>query len=286
MPHPSPSSTARAAREAVAARLHELRLDAGISGDQLAARCGWSKSKTSRIENGITPPSARDIRMWCTTCGAADEAPDLVAASRAADSMYTQWKRLEHTGLRRIQESSTTLYQDTQLFRAYCSNVIPGFLQTRRYATALMSAISTFRRLPDDVAEAVEARLRRSALALRRSKRVALLVEEAVLHYRIGDTDVMGEQLDLLRDSMKHHAVSLGVIPLDARRRIWPLETFTVFDDSRVQIDTLSAAIRITQPSEVVTYIRAFGELQSLAVHGADAEALLTRAASTQDSQH
>jgi transcriptional regulator with XRE-family HTH domain len=54
----SPSSAAQAARERVAKRLREMRADAGITGGELAAICGWTHSKSSRIENARTPPSA------------------------------------------------------------------------------------------------------------------------------------------------------------------------------------------------------------------------------------
>lgn len=51
----SPSSSAQAARERVANRLRVLRAEAGLTGSELAARCGWTHPKTSRIENARTP---------------------------------------------------------------------------------------------------------------------------------------------------------------------------------------------------------------------------------------
>lgn len=277
-----PSSSARAARDAVAARLLELRRDAELTGEQLAVRCGWSKSKSSRIESGLTPPSTADIRVWCAVCGAADQAPDLIAASRAADSMYVEWKRHERTGLRRLQESTVQIYRDTRLYRAYCSNVVPGGLQTAEYATSLLSAITRFRGIPDDVAEAVDARMRRSALLGVSGRRCVLLMEEAVLHYRIGDDAVMRAQLGALRAALDRPAVALGIIPSTAPRPMWPV-TFTAYDDHLVHVETLSASLTITQPSEVALYLRAFGELQALASHGDEARRLIERAATTYD---
>jgi hypothetical protein len=104
----------------------------------------------------------KDIHAWCLACGTPDLAPDVIAANRQAGSAYVQWRRLQRTGLRRLQESSTQLYEETGLFRVYCSNVIPGFFQTAGYATALLSAIARFRGTPNDVAEAVAARAKRS----------------------------------------------------------------------------------------------------------------------------
>src|SRR5262245_63922709 len=96
----SPSSSVQAAREAVAQRLKELRADAGITGPELAARCGWSHPKTYRIEGARTPPSANDIRRWCEACEAGSQADDIIAQSRTAESMYLEWRRKTRTGLK------------------------------------------------------------------------------------------------------------------------------------------------------------------------------------------
>jgi transcriptional regulator with XRE-family HTH domain len=81
----SPSSSAQAARERVAHRLRDLRADAGITGSELAVRCGWTHPKTSRIENARTPPTPEDIRLWCRACGTENQALDIIAQSREAD---------------------------------------------------------------------------------------------------------------------------------------------------------------------------------------------------------
>jgi transcriptional regulator with XRE-family HTH domain len=274
----SPSSSAQAAREVVAARLKEIRLDAGLTGLDLAVRCGWHKAKSSRIENAKTPPSDADIRAWTHVCGAEDQAADLIAASRTAESMYMEWKRKQRTGLRRLQESYIPLYERTSHFRVYSSDVVPGFLQTPGYATALLSAITDFRGIPNDVAEAVEARMARSHVIRDGRRRFALLVEESVLQYRIGDHETMAGQLGHLLAVMSLPAVSLGVIPFTASRRMWPLEACYIYDDQVVQVELLTADVTVRAPSEVATYVKAFAELQALAVYGAKARALITSA--------
>ncbi|MFB7918168.1 Scr1 family TA system antitoxin-like transcriptional regulator [Streptomyces sp. NPDC056061] len=64
-------------------------------------------------------------------------------------------------------------------------------------------------------------------------------------------------------------AVALGIIPQTAQRAIWPLETFMVFDTDRVLVETLSAEIAISRPTEIAVHTKAFAELQQLAVFGA-----------------
>ncbi|MET8677656.1 helix-turn-helix transcriptional regulator [Streptomyces sp. NPDC004647] len=275
---PFPSSSVGAARQALAARLREIRLDAGITKREIAAQCGWSDAKSSRIENARTAPSDADIRLWCRACEAEDQAPDLVAANRQADSMYVQWKRLQRTGLRQLQESSVPLFERTKHFKVYCSNVVPGFLQTPGYAKALLTSIAVFRGLPDDVAAAVDARMNRSHVIREGDHRFAIVVEETVLRYRIGDAGVMAGQLGYLLSAMNLPSVSLGIIPATVARPMWPLETFTIFDDRRVDHEPLSASVKITAPGEVSLYLKAFGKLSHLAVHGAEARGLIVKA--------
>ncbi|MFD7591759.1 helix-turn-helix domain-containing protein [Kitasatospora sp. NPDC059812] len=274
----SPSSSAQEARLAVAARLREIMLDAGLLGQELATLCGWNGAKTSRIINAKTAPSDKDIRAWCRACGADDQAEDLIAANRAVDSMYVEWRRLTRTGLRMLQESAVPLYERTRHFRAYSSRVVPGVLQTEAYATALLATVSDFRRTPNDVAEAVKARLARSRVIRTGHHRFAILVEESVLYYRLGGVETMAEQLKHLLTVMSLPAVSFGLIPFAAERTMWPVETFNVFDDAEAGVELLSAQVTLTAPGEVGLYVQAFERLMGFAVHGAQVRSLIARA--------
>lgn len=279
-----PSSHVQQAREALAARLRDIRLDSGLTKRDLAARCNWHESKSSRIENARTPPSDGDIRAWCTACGADDRVPDLIAANRQSAEMHVEWHRLQRTGLRRLQESGATLYERTRLFRVYCSDVIPGFLQTPGYATALLSSIAAFRGAPDDVAQAVEARMKRNSVLREGDHRFALVIEESVLRYRLADAETMAGQLGNLLSSMALPSVSLGVIPFAEQRTVWPMATFTIFDDERVHADSLDAATTFTQPSQIALYSKAYDRLAQQAVYGATARSLIANALSVLDS--
>ncbi|QQN77162.1 helix-turn-helix domain-containing protein [Streptomyces sp. XC 2026] len=275
----TPSSTAQAARQGIAARLRELRLDAGLNGQQLSSRCGWSPAKTSRLEAAKHLPSDADIRAWCEACGAGDESDELVAASRTADEMYVEWRRKERTGLRRLQESTVPLYRRTRRFRTYATGVIPGLVQTERYAAALLDAIAEFRGIRNDAQEAARSRVARSQVMRRRGTVTALLMEEDALHQGFGGPDVLVEQLDYLVEVMALPNVSLGVIPRQVARRMWPVETFMIFDEDRAGVELLSADVTITAPAELTLYLRAFASLSRCAVYGNEARALIDQAA-------
>lgn len=275
----SPSSAAQVARQAVGLRLKGLRQDAGLTVVELAHRCGWHYAKTSRIENARTAPSTQDITAWCRACGADEELPDLVAASRNAESMYTEWRRKMRTGLRQLQDSYVELFRQTRLFRVYSARIIPGLLQTEGYAAGLLRGIARFHDAPDDAAAAAAARVDRSRVIYEPGHRFLLLIEEAALHYSLGTSDDMAAQLGFLLTAGALPAVSLGIVPADLPERpMRPLEAFHVYDDRLVAVELLTARVTVTQPSEVVQYVQAFEQLRQLAVYGVEARELVVKA--------
>ncbi|MFE7457908.1 helix-turn-helix domain-containing protein [Streptomyces sp. NPDC057554] len=274
----SASFSAQQARQALAKRLADLCRDAGLTGLDLAERCGWSRSKSSRIMNARTPPSADDIRAWCQACGAEDQTEDLIASLRTAEGMWVNWRRMERAGLKQAQEARLPLYQRTRRFRSYSSWLVPGMIQTQPYTMAALQAIQRRRGLVDDLADAVAARMERQRVLYEGDRRFAFLVEESVLRAGIGGAEVMSGQLGHLISAASLPHVSLGVVPMRPDRERWPAEGFWIYDTSQVNVELISGYLTITQPSEVAMYAEAFAELAALAVYGAAARALITSA--------
>ncbi|MEU2434020.1 helix-turn-helix transcriptional regulator [Streptomyces sp. NPDC007861] len=274
----SASSSVQQARQVLADRLGEIRRDAGLTGRDIARLCGWHASKSSRIENARTPPSADDIRAWCAACGAEGQAEDLIASLRAVEGMFVGWRRMERAGLRQAQEARLPLYERTHRFRSYSSWLVPGMIQTHAYTTAALRAIQQRRGLVDDVADAVEARMERQRVLYQGDRRFAFLVEESVLRSGIGGSEVMVGQLGHLITIGSLPNVSMGVVPMRPDRARWPVEGFWLYDAAQVNVELVSGYLTITQPSEVAMYAETFAELAELAVYGADARALITAA--------
>lgn len=274
----SASSSAQQARQALADRLAELCRDAGLTGRDIAERCGWSPSKSSRIMNGRTSPSAEDIHAWCRACGVDGQADDLIAMLRTAEGMWVGWRRMERSGLRQAQEARLPLYRRTRRFRSYSSWLVPGMIQTRPYTTAALQAIQRRRGLVDDVAEAVAARMERQRVLYEGDRRFAFLIEESVIRAGVGGAEIMSGQLGHLISIASLPNVSLGVVPMASDRERWPVEGFWIYDTAQVNVELVSGYLTITQPSEVAMYADTFAELADLAVYGEGARALITAA--------
>ncbi|MFD7466709.1 helix-turn-helix domain-containing protein [Streptomyces tendae] len=275
----SSSSSVQQARDALGKRLREIRKDSGLTARDLAARAGWHESKCSRIENGRTPPSDDDLRVYTLYCAAADQTADLIATARNIDGAYVEWRRMERSGLRRAQESVMPLWERTRHFRAYSSWLMPGPFQTPAYIKALLMSIRDRRGLPDDLEAAVGIRVDKQRVLYEGARRFAVVLEESTLRHLIGGPETMAGQLGHLLSLATLPNVSLGVIPLSTdRTALWPVEDFWVFDDSQVNVELVSAFLTITQPHEVGMYARTFAAFADSAVYGASARTLITSA--------
>ncbi|WP_371781452.1 helix-turn-helix domain-containing protein [Streptosporangium subroseum] len=269
------STSVQQAREALGTRLSEIRKDANLTGRALAALCGWHFTKVSKIEHGTQNASEDDLRAWCQHCRAESKLPDLIATVRTIESMYVEWRRTMRAGLKNSQVSSVPLYERTHTFRVYEMLVLPGLLHTAEYAAAIFNYWVGFLDIPDDVNEAVAARMERQRVLYNGDRRFMFVIEEQALHTHVGDAEIMAGQLDRLLAITSLPRVSLGIIPRGGERRTFAQGSFWLFDDLRVQLEGISAGIEITQPGEIVLYSRMFALLQESAVYGADARALI-----------
>lgn len=272
------SSQVEQAKQAFGVRLREIRKDANLSGRALAELAGIHFTKVSRLEHARQSPSEDDIRAWCHACGAVDQIPDLIATHRGIEGMWMEWQRQLRGGLKRLQEKSFPLYEETALFRVYESSVVPGILQTAEYCAVILRIAAELYGAATDIDAAVEARMERQRYLYRGDRRFAFVLEPSVLSTVFGDTDVMLGQLDRLLAVMTLPRVSLRIIPPYAARRMWPGEGFWIFDDQLVKIETTSAGLKVTQPREITLFATAFTTLQSQAVHGAEARELISSA--------
>jgi len=271
------SSTVHQAREALGARLRDLRKDAGLTGRQLALLAGWQSSKVSKIEYGKQTPSEDDIRLWCQHSQTQDQVDDLIVAIRDIEAMYVEWRRRLRTGTRRRQEKSRALEAETSLLRWYEPVLVPGILHTADYAAAVMRRVIDFYDIPDDLDAGVAARMERQQILYSGQQRFHFVLAQQALWTVVGDADVMAGQLDRLLSVLSLTRVSLGVLPARSPYRVPPTQ-FIMFDDRMVQVEAISAELTVTQPREVALYSKAFQEISKLAVYGKRARGLITHA--------
>jgi transcriptional regulator with XRE-family HTH domain len=272
------SGQPRQAREALGTRLREIRLDAELTARELAKLAGWHFTKVSKLEHGTRPPSPDDIRAWCKYCRAENQAIDLIATARRIDAMYAEWRRLMRAGMKHYEDSLRPLYEQTSLFRVYETTFIPSLLNTAAYARAILEFWAGLMSLPADTETAVAARMDRRNVLYVRERRFLFVIEEQALRTRVGGTEVMSGQLNRLLALMCLPTISLGIIPSAGDRHTLAQGGFWIFDETRVQVETVSAGLDITQPAEISVYAQVFDLLQRSAVYGLGARELIAHA--------
>ncbi|WP_445401607.1 helix-turn-helix domain-containing protein [Streptomyces sp. LE64] len=268
------------ARTVLGARLRELRTEAGFDGKGVAELLGWQRSKVSRLENGKQTPSAADLVAWAEAVGQPGLADELTAQLKGLETRYRSWRRQLGSGHRPRQELGILETQVTRVTRAMEVVRIPGLLQTAGYAHNVFSVAAEFRQSPKDTEEAVRARLRRQQALYEPGRTFHFLLWEGALHARTCSPEVMASQLDRLMSVIGLDTVTLGVIPTTATLKRAPSHGFWIYDRRVVVVETIGAELWLDDTETIRVYEKAWDWLMESAVHGAQAQRLITRARS------
>jgi transcriptional regulator with XRE-family HTH domain len=180
--------------------LREARREARLTREQVAADLGMSPSKVVRVESGAVRATIPDVKAMLdlyhvTDPGRIDE---LVSMARAASkaAKQPQWWRdyREFVGKRYLQY--VELEQAAAATMNFQPELVPGLLQTRSYASAII------RRLDPDVTE--EKANGRLELRIERQKELldgpeppglSFVLAEPVVHWQVGGAEAWEEQI-------------------------------------------------------------------------------------------
>ena len=273
----SGSTSVDEARNALGKRLRELRQQTGFTGKQLAESLSWPPSKVSKLENGRQTPTDGDIIAWTCATRSESETEALLASLHTLEVRHAEWQRLLRAGMLSHQAELAEQDQQTKLYRAFESAAIPGLLQTPEYARARFAQAVMMHNTPNDINEAVRARMQRQEILYRPDKRFHFVLTEAALRYRLCPIDTMLAQLDRLVSLSNLRNFRLGVISFTTPYVADPRHSFWLLDDDRVRVETFSAELNLRQPHEIELYGRIFEQLAAVASYGGSARAVITK---------
>src|SRR6266700_1341664 len=204
-------------RRRLRAELRRVRLEAGLTQEQVATAMDWSLSKLIRIENGTTAGiSTNDLKAILLHYKITDEArtAELIALARASRerSWWSTYREIASPRLIQLIEYEQAAY----ISRNYQSFVIPGMLQTAEYARASINQLA-----PDmpasQVDPRVEIRMKRQELLKRSDPPLMFFImDEGVVRRLVGGKDVMRQQLRRMIDVTDMPKVTIEVVPFSA----------------------------------------------------------------------
>lgn len=222
-------------KDGPAARLRQLRTQAGLSGKQLAEALGWQPSKVSKIENGRQMPTAEDIAAWAGACGAdADARQHITDLATEAQAAHRAFKVSMRTGQKAVQARYTELVANSAVIKHFETFYVPGLIQTPDYARGVLTDQRNLHRTPDDVDDSVAERMKRQQHLYDPGKRFEFLLDEPVLYRRMWSPEVMRAQLDRLIGMVGMPRVRFGIIPLHGEIRTAIQTSFQIYDDKAV----------------------------------------------------
>ncbi|MFC7880499.1 helix-turn-helix domain-containing protein [Streptomyces sp. NPDC057376] len=269
------------AREALGARLRELRLSAAggrLTGPLLAGRLGWPHSKVYKLEGGRQTATGDDLRAWANAVGHPDTTDELLARLKGFESHIRSWRRQLAAGHRPVQDTWNVAVDKARTIHAWEESVIPGMLQTADYARHIFLRYADLYGTKRDTEAAVRSRIERQAWLYRGGRRFHALVWEPALHALVCPPAVLVAQLDRLAGTIGMDTVELGVIPLGASLKVPAANGFWVLDRQLVIAEDWHAELWLDDAETVASYVRVWETLRESAVYGADAQNVIGRA--------
>ncbi|WP_105971958.1 helix-turn-helix domain-containing protein [Streptomyces geranii] len=258
-------------RRRLGQELRRLREAKGMTAEEVAERLLVSQSKISRLENGRRSISQRDVRDLCGVYEVEDQRMVDSLMEMAKDSRQQGWW---HAFGDVPYSVYIGLETDAASLRVYDPQVIPGLLQTRPYAEALISGA-----LPEtpssDVENRVQVRLRRQEriTALENPLRLWTVLDEAALRRVVGNKLLMREQLESLVEQSQLPHVTVQVIPFDMgahpglNGQYAILEFPDAADSSVVYIEGVTSDLYLEKAQDVQKYSVMYEHLRAQALN-------------------
>ncbi|MBO8186522.1 helix-turn-helix domain-containing protein [Streptomyces spirodelae] len=258
-------------RRRLGQELRRLREQRGMTAEEVADRLLVSQSKISRLENGRRSISQRDVRDLCGVYEVEDR--------RIVDSLMQMAKESRQQGWwHAFGDIPYSVYigleTDAASLRVYEPQVVPGLLQTRPYAEAVVAGA-----LPEATAADIE---RRVQVRMRRQDRIKdernplrlwAVLDESVLRREVGGKHTMAEQLEYLNEMSQQPHVTLQVMPFSmgahpgVNGQYAILEFPEASDSTVIYLEGVTSDLYLEKANDVANYSVMYEHLRAQALN-------------------
>jgi transcriptional regulator with XRE-family HTH domain len=258
-------------RRRLGQELRRLREIKGMTAEEVAERLLVSQSKISRLENGRRSISQRDVRDLCGVYEVEDH--------RVVDSLMQMAKDSRQQGWwHAFGDIPYSVYigleTDAASLRVYDPQVVPGLLQTRPYAEALITGALP-ETTPTDIEKRVQVRVRRQERisAPENPLRLWTVLDESALRRVVGSRHLMRDQLEHLVEQSQLPHVTVQVIPFEMgahpglNGQYAILEFPDAADSSVVYIEGVTSDLYLEKANDVQQYSVMYEHLRAQALN-------------------
>ena len=259
-------------RRRLAAELRRLREGRKLNLEQAATHIGVSRSTLSRVETGRSGARPRDLQKLLKFYEVSDQDSEaLMALSR--DARQLGWWYDYEDIVPDWFEDYVGLEDEAASLRTFQVELIPGLLQTKGYATAVIRAD-----WPNEPMEEIERRVafrvsRQALLTRPEPPKLWAIVSEAAFRQMVGGETVMREQLEHLagiHERFPH--VTLQVLPFAAGAHPAMGAAFLILefpepgDPDVVHMENLTGSLYFEKKAQVSRYSLLFDHLRAEAL--------------------
>jgi transcriptional regulator with XRE-family HTH domain len=269
-------------RMLVGIELHRYREAAGITPEQAAYEIRASRSKISRMENGLVRFKERDITDLLTLYGITDQQIHgrLVTLARQANT--PGWWSKYGDIMADWFESYLGLETAASVIRTFELQFVHGLFQTEDYARAV-TLLGHTSAPADEIDRRVSLRLKRQdLLASPQPPQVWSVLDEGALRRPVGGRQVMRAQLEHLAEVARLRHVTIQVVPFARGGHAAAGGSFTVLRFSEpevpdvVYLEHLTSALYLDKLEDVDHYLEVMNHLSTEALPPAQTVKFIT----------
>ena len=260
-----------ARRRELGTMLRTRRTALGITLEDAANHLLVSPSKISRVETGQRNITARDIRDLAVLYRLTDEERELLAELAAGGKTRAWWQPFN---LSAAYQTYVGLEAAATAIRDFTLSVVPGLLQTERYARALVRA--GYPHMPEEsLQQLVQARLERQRRVLREAgTSFTAILDESSLRRVVGGPAAMQDQMKTLLAASELPNVTIRIVPFAAGPLPSATNKFIIlsFDGPPevVFLESLTGQLILERESDLAAHNEAYAALQKLALSAGD----------------
>ncbi|WP_217211569.1 helix-turn-helix transcriptional regulator [Streptomyces sp. AC550_RSS872] len=261
--------------------LRQARERTGLTQREAAERVEWSQSKLIRVETGTVSVSVSDLRALLALYEVTDRDMVNQLEEAARGSKGPSWWSRYHDVMTPQFAQYLGYESAATSLQTYHPIVIPGHLQTRGYAEALLA--------PRGLAPKRTGRV--VALRMERQRRMfegaagldaTFVLDEAAVRRQIGGKAVLDEQLQQLLDFGARDGVTVRVLPFEAGAHYSTLGSFVLLgfsdDDDLLYLEHAAGSMTGGEDLELLArYQECFQTLMDLALGGTESLDLIGR---------
>ena len=241
--------------------LRRLRVKKGISAKEAGYHIRGTESKISRMETGKVSFKERDVADLLSLYGVSDANEREQILNLVNEANTLGWWHTFNESLPSWFEAFVGLETAASIVRTYEVQYIPGLLQCREYARAVIGSNRSLSR--EEVERRVEVRIRRQEILDRPGAPVFWTVlDEAALRRPIGGANSMQPQLEYLIEQTERANVTIQLLPFSVGAHAAEGGAFVLLRFAEpeladlVYLEHLTGAQYLDRPEDVEQYSR------------------------------